>query len=202
METSRIIKEIGSITASLLIHRWSFFDIAKHVLIASAPFFLGFFTLLLTIYLAFQNSQLTQADTAIREYQAWVNGQPREKLYNAWKMYHYEQVLNIKGPPLDQLDSYQKLVNEAKQAIEKGNALLRLLGSASQMQYLPAIFEKHGPDFTQRLARDLNAINGASPDKITDEANKKQLPEESTPPDNTTETNCKNNTLPPHGKEG
>lgn len=178
METNRVIREIGSITASLLIHRWSFFDIAKHMLVALAPFFLGFLTLLLTIYLAFQNSQLTQADTAIREYQAWVNGQPREKLYNAWKMYHYEQVLNVKGPPLDQLDSYQRLVDEVKQAGEKGDSLFKLLGEASRMLYLPKIFEVYGPDFTRRLAENLNnASSDIPPEALIEKAKNENLRE-------------------------
>lgn len=107
---------------------------------ASVPRFLvGFLTLLLTLYLAFQSSQLHQADMALRAYDEWVAQQPKEKLYAAFKMYRYEHVLNVKQPPLAQLDAYQKLVDDAHQQADKGAAIATLLQQASEQAYFPPL---------------------------------------------------------------
>ncbi|QUP54615.1 hypothetical protein GO998_13165 [Ralstonia syzygii] len=166
MEMNLATKEIGRITVSFLIQRWSLLDVLRQIFVTLTPLFFGFLTLLLTLYLAFQSSQLTKADTAIREYQEWANHQPREKLYAAWKMYHYEQVLNVKGPPLDQLDSYQKLVDEVKQAADKGSSVMNLLTQSSNVLYLPRFLEVHGTELTRRLVRELNSANGPLSDDV------------------------------------
>jgi hypothetical protein len=98
------------------------------------PFVIGFLTLILTIYLAFQSSQLHQADTALREYQEWAAQKPKEKLYAAFKMFHYERVLE---PPLAQLDAYHKLVEDAHELAFKGVAIHGLLQNASEILYVP-----------------------------------------------------------------
>jgi hypothetical protein len=109
-----------------------------------SPFALGFLTLLLTFYLAFQSSQLHQADTALRAYDEWVAQQPKEKLYTAFKMYRYERVLNVTEPPLAQLDAYQKLVEDAHQLASKGAAIQDLLQNASQLLHVPPVLERLG----------------------------------------------------------
>ncbi len=114
---------------------------ARHVVAVVTPFTLGFVTLLLTIYLAFQSSQLHQADTALRAYQEWVAQQPREKLYAAFKMYRYERVLNVKQPPLAQLDAYQKLVEDGHHLASKGAAIQVLLQGASELRYFPPFLQ-------------------------------------------------------------
>ncbi len=112
---------------------------------ASLPrFLLGSVTLLLTFYLAFQSSQLHQADTALRAYDEWVAQQPKEKLYAAFKMYRYERVLNVTQPPLAQLDAYQKLVDDAHQQADKGAAIAVLLQEASRLLYVPPVLANWG----------------------------------------------------------
>lgn len=169
-EMKRVAKEIGGIRTSLLIQRWSFVDILRRALVAIAPFLFGLFTILLTLYVAFQNSELTKADTAIREYQEWTSRQSREKLYAAWKMYHYEQVLKIKGPPLDQLDSYQRLVDEITQAANKGDAVMHLLAQSADVRYLPKFLDTSEPNITQQHDRELNFGSSADtldPDQVS-----------------------------------
>jgi hypothetical protein len=125
----------------------------RHVFAIATPFVIGFLTILLTIYLAFQSSQLHQADTALREYQDWIAQQPKEKLYAAFKMYRYEHALKVTQPPLAQLDAYQKLSEDAHQLAKKGAAIQSLLVNASVTWYIPPILEYMGPfqDFVKRL---------------------------------------------------
>ena len=119
------------------------------------PFFIGLMTLMLTLYLAFQSSELHKADLALREYQDMVSEHLQEKVYLAWKMYRYDDVINAK-PPLAQLDSYQKLVDDVKRVYWKGKAVGDLLAEASLVRYVPRIFEAHGPCILRELARVLN----------------------------------------------
>jgi len=129
----------------------------RRVLAGATPFVIGFFTLLLTLYLAFQSSQLHQADTALRSYYEWTAQQPREKLYAAFKMYRYEKVLNVKAPPLAQLDAYQKIVEDAHQLAAKGEAIQGLLATSSYLLYVPRFMEHIGPEGMQAFFRRLNA---------------------------------------------
>ena len=127
------------------------------------PFLLGFVTLLLTLYLTFQSSQLHKADLALRENQDLVSERPQEKIYLAWKMYKYESVLNVKELPLAQLDNYQKLVDDAKRLYVKRTAVQFLLTDASVIRYVPEWLENVGPQWFRNLAKNLN-----DPGSVTD----------------------------------
>lgn len=111
----------------------------------ATPYLIGFMTLLLTLYLAFQSSELHNADLALREYQDLERERLQEKIYHAWKMYRYERVLNVKGPPLAQLDGYQQLADDSKRLYEKRAAVLRLLLDSSKPRYLPEFLDHRGP---------------------------------------------------------
>ena len=126
---------------------------------AVTPFLVGIMTLLLTLYLAFQSSELHEADLALREYEELVNERLQEKIYLAWKMYRYERVLNVKGPVLAQLDGYQKLVDDAKRLYVKRGAVQQMMLQAAVIRYVPRLFERHGPCWLQFAARALNADN-------------------------------------------
>ena len=102
-----------------------------------APLAVGVLTLLLTLYLAFQSSELHSADMALREYQDLVNEHPQEKLYQAWKLFRYERVLNLPAPPLAQLDNYQKLAESTRELGDKRGAILKLLLDASVLHVVP-----------------------------------------------------------------
>ena len=143
-QVDALSKAIAPVTFNQLALRPSLFVKVQHLVAVIAPFALGLLTLLLTMYLAFQSSQLHQADTALRAYQEWVGQQPREKLYAAFKMYRYERVLNIKQPPLAQLDAYQKLVEDAHQLAAKGAAIQSLLQNASNFRYFPPFLQDSG----------------------------------------------------------
>jgi hypothetical protein len=108
------------------------------------PYLIGFMTLLLTLYLAFQSSELHKADLALREYQDLESERLQEKIYHAWKMYLYEHVLNVKGPPLAQLDGYQQLVDDSKRLYQKRGAVQQPLIDSSVIRYFPKFFELHG----------------------------------------------------------
>ena len=162
-EVDLLAKAIAPTTLNQLGVPGSVAALTRRVAVALTPFILGFLTLLLTIYLAFQSSQLSQADTALREYQDWDTQHPREKLYTAWKMFHYERVLNVDQPPFAQLDAYQKLVEDARQLAEKFNAIRIILEDASRVVYVPRTFESNGPAWVQRLARQANGVPPPSP---------------------------------------
>lgn len=143
-EIDLLTKAISPTRFEQLVWRQSLAGYARSFVAGVMPFALGLLTLLLTFYLAFQSSQLHQADTALRAYEEWTAQQPKDKLYAAFKMYRYERVLNVKQPPLAQLDAYQKLVEEAHQLATKGAAIQSLLQNASDFQYLPPFVEDRG----------------------------------------------------------
>jgi len=176
-EMANISKAIAPTTLRHLLQRGSiigwlrnFRNFFRHFLSNLTPFALGLLTLLLTLYLAFQSSQLNQADTAIREYQAWQDQQPSEKLYDAWKMYRYERVLNLKGPPLAQLDAYHKLEADSHQLVDKGAAIQTMLTDSGNQLYFPRYFENLGSE----TFRDF--ITWSNGDKLPDKKIQDELP--------------------------
>ena len=162
LEIDQVSKAIYPETLKQLLQRQTAVGQFRNGLAKVTPIMIGTLTLLLTLYLAFQSSELQKADLALREYQDWWAEQPREKLYNAWKMFRYERVLNIQTPPLAQLDQYQRLVGDAKRLVEKGGAIQTLLQQSATMRYLPPIFELHGPVFLTDFAKTMNGT--APPD--------------------------------------
>jgi hypothetical protein len=94
------------------------------------PILLGVLTLTLTVLLAFESSQLHDADTALREYQALMDEKPQEKLYLAWKMFRYERVLAVQKPPLAQLDEYQKIIDTLRDLSARRQAIAAMLNDA------------------------------------------------------------------------
>lgn len=120
------------------------------------PFAVGFLTLLLTFYLAFQSSELQKADTALKEYQRWADEQPGEKIYNAWRMFRYEAALNSTKMPLTQLDAYNRIVADAKRLINKGQAIQGILTNSASTLAVPKAWETSGPDWLNDLAKVLN----------------------------------------------
>ena len=164
VEMQRVSDEIGVTPAQVLqldtaAGRW------RWRAALATPYLIGFLTLLLTLYLAFQSSELHKADLALREYQDMVSERLQEKVYLAWKMYRYDDVINAK-PPLAQLDSYQKLVDDVKRVYWKGKAVGDLLAESSLMRYVPKMFEEHGPCAARELAR---MLNGAPPPLAPDD---------------------------------
>lgn len=156
VETKRVSDAAG-VTVEQLARRHTPLGRWRWAAARATPFLIGFMTLLLTLYLAFQSSELHKADLALREYQGLMNERLPEKIYLAWKMYRYEDVLNSKGPPLAQLDGYQKLVDDAKRLHEKRGAVRQLLTDSSLVRYVPAVFQDHGPDWLQRFAQVVNS---------------------------------------------
>ncbi len=165
-EIDRLARAIAPTTLKQLARSGSFVGRMRLFGASMTPFVLGFLTLLLTIYLAFQSSQLSQADTALREFQDWQTQQPKEKLYSAWKMYRYERVFNIQQPPLAQLDAYQKLVDSARELVDKGDAIQRMLNESAKDLYVPRFLEGHGPGWLRRFVSRLNG-GDATPDAAT-----------------------------------
>lgn len=145
------------ITVSELMRRTTIVGRLRHRADTATPFLIGFMTLLLTLYLAFQSSELHKADLALREYQELVTERLQEKIYLAWKMYRYERVLNLKGPVLAQLDGYQKLVDDAKRLYIKRDAVQQMLLDTAVIRYVPQLFQYNGPCWLQNMARTLNA---------------------------------------------
>jgi len=121
------------------------------------PYLIGLLTLLLTVYLSFQSSELHKADLALREHQDLIGEHLPEKIYFAWKMYHYEKVLNVQAPTLAQLDGYQKLVADAKRLNTKLAAVRTMLIEASVMRLVPGLFQVYGPCWSRQVANALNA---------------------------------------------
>ena len=151
------VSAAARITVSQLMRRNSPLGRLRHGADVVTPFLIGFMTLLLTLYLAFQSSELHKADLALREYQELVTERLQEKIYLAWKMYRYERVLNLKGPALAQLDGYQKLVDDAKRLYVKRDAVQQMLLDTAVIRYVPQLFQYHGPCWLQSAARTLNA---------------------------------------------
>lgn len=129
----------------------------RHSAALSTPFLVGFMTLLLTLYLGFQSSELHKADLALREHQDLIGERLPEKIYLAWKAYHFDHPLNAKGPQLAQLDGYQKLVDDAKRLYEKRGAVRKLLVDAQPIRYMPSLLEYSGPCWSRDFARLMNA---------------------------------------------
>ncbi len=150
------------ITVAQLMQRGSTLGRLRRSADVVTPFLIGFMTLLLTLYLAFQSSELHKADLALREYQELVNERLQEKIYLAWKMYRYERVLNVKGPVLAQLDGYQKLVDDAKRLYAKRGAVQQMMFEAAATRYVPQLFQYHGPCWLQNAARTVNADNSVA----------------------------------------
>jgi len=155
-EIDKVVKAISPVTLIQLHRRASLIGRARHAVSHFMPALVGLMSLLLTVYLAFQSSQLHQANLALAEYRQWVGAQPGEKLYNAWKMYYYERVLMVKTPPLAQLDAYQRLVEDAKAIVSKGDAIVHLLQQSARLLYIPPMFERSGPDWLQHFAKSVN----------------------------------------------
>lgn len=164
-EIDTLAKAIQPVSVFRLTWRRRLHTVVSRAVTATVPFVIGLLTLLLTCYLAFQSSQLHQADMALRSYYEWVGQQPREKLFAAFKLYRYERVLNVTTPPLAQLDAYQKLVEDAQQLANKGAAIQGMLQSASALQYVPHFVEEIGPRAVRSFFLKLNAV-GPVPDEL------------------------------------
>jgi hypothetical protein len=164
-EIDALARAIQPVSVLRLTWRRRVHTVVSRAVTATAPFVIGLLTLLLTFYLAFQSSQLHQADMALRSYYEWVGQQPREKLFAAFKLYRYERVLNVTTPPLAQLDAYQKLVEDAQQLANKGAAIQGMLQSASALQYVPHFVEEIGPRPVRSFFMKLNSV-GPVPDEI------------------------------------
>ena len=141
-EVQRLCKT-ARITIEELMRRETPLGRLRQRAVLATPYLIGFMTLLLTLYLAFQSSELHKADLALREYQGLESERLQEKIYHAWKMYLYEHVLDVKGPPLAQLDGYQQLVDDAKRLYQKRSAVQDLLLDSSVIRYFPKFFEAH-----------------------------------------------------------
>jgi len=129
----------------------------------ATPYLVGLMTLLLTLYLAFQSSELHKADLALREYQVLESERLQEKIYHAWKLYRYERVLNVKGPALAQLDGYQQLVDDAKRLYEKRSAVQELLLDSSVIRYLPDFLDISLPVSWAPSGGEMPAVAASEP---------------------------------------
>ena len=144
----------------------------------ATPYLIGFTTLLLTLYLAFQSSELHKADLALREYQNLESERLQEKIYHAWKMYRYEHVLNVKGPPLAQLDGYQQLVDDSKHLYEKRSAVQALLIDSSLIRYFPKFFEFHRQTPAAAVSSEAETTAGQNVELIKPSLDCSKEPEE------------------------
>lgn len=151
------VSEAADITLKRLRGGRSWLGQLRHSAALSTPFLVGFMTLLLTLYLGFQSSELHKADLALREHQDLVGERLPEKIYLAWKAYHFDRPLNAKGPQLVQLDGYQKLVDDAKRLYEKRGAVRKLLLNAQPIRYVPSLLEYSGPCWSRDFSRLMNA---------------------------------------------
>jgi hypothetical protein len=154
-EKESALAELG-ITMAQLQNRETWLGRFSHHAAQVTPYLIGLLTLMLTLYLSFQSSELHKADLALREHQELVGERLPEKVYFAWKMYRYERVLNVQAPTLAQLDGYQKLVHDAKRLGGKFGAVRAMLGQARVIRYVPEVFQTHGPCWLQALANALN----------------------------------------------
>jgi hypothetical protein len=161
-ELAKLAIAVAPVSLAKLKKRGSFEGKLRAAVATAVPFLVGFVTLFLTLYLAFQSSELQKADTALREYQQWIDERPREKIFNAWKMFRYEKVLNATKPPLAQLDAYNQMVAEAKRLVDKGAAIQDLLVQSSVTLYLPNFLSKIGPQWFRDFVADLNTGGGPS----------------------------------------
>jgi len=147
----------------------------------ATPYLIGFVTLLLTLYLAFQSSELHKADLALREYQDLESERLQEKIYHAWKMYLYEHVLNVKGPPLAQLDGYQQLVDDSKRLYQKRSAVQELLIESSVIRYFPKFLEFHGSMQPAAVSNDLEVTANETQELKKPDLDCSKEPEETLP---------------------
>ena len=148
------VSSAAGVTVAQLMRRKTPLGRLRHGVALAASYLIGLMTLLLTLYLGFQSSELHKADLALREYQDLVSERLPEKIYLAWKMYYYEDVLNVKGPPLAQLDGYQKVVDDAKRLYDKRAAVERLLSESSVIRYIPELFRSAASETVSKLPED------------------------------------------------
>ena len=135
----------------------------------ATPYLIGLMTLLLTLYLAFQSSELHMADMALREYQDLQSERLEEKIYHAWKMYRYESVLNVKAPALAQLDGYQQLVDDSKRLYQKREAVQELLRHSSVIRLAGPLQPATDGDETEELTqKDLDCSEEPAPPVASD----------------------------------
>jgi len=149
----RKVSKTANVTIEQLVHRKTRLGQFSRQAALATPYLVGFVTLLLTLYLAFQSSELHIANMALREYQDMQSERLEEKIFHAWKMYRYERVLNAKAPVLAQLDGYQQLVDDAKRLYEKRDAVHTLLLYSSTLRYAwlvqPTVVTSEGDELTR-----------------------------------------------------
>ena len=155
VEMQKVCDEVG-VTVEQVMRFDSPFGRMRRRAALATPYLVGLTTLVLTLYLAFQSSELHKADLALREYQDMTGEHLQEKLYLAWKMYQYDNVLNDTDPRRAQLDSYNKLVDDARRVYEKRVAVQELLREAKHTRYIPEVLEYHGPCLLQDVVRMVN----------------------------------------------
>jgi len=149
-EMQKVCKK-ANVTVEQLMYRETPLGRLSQRLALATPYLIGFMTLLLTLYLAFQSSELHMADMALREYQDLESERLEEKIYHAWKMYRYESVLNVKAPALAQLDGYQQLVDDSKRLYQKREAVQELLRESSVIRLVGPLQPAVGGDEAQEL---------------------------------------------------
>jgi hypothetical protein len=151
-EMQKVCKK-AKVTVEQLMHRETPLGRLSQRAALATPYLIGFMTLLLTLYLAFQSSELHMADMALREYQDLQSERLEEKIYHAWKMYRYERVLNAKAPALAQLDGYQQLVDDSKRLYQKREAVQALLRDSSVIRLAGPLQPAAGGDEEQELTK-------------------------------------------------
>lgn len=161
LDEMALVSEATGVTVAQLRRSETRLGRVSHRAAVVTPYLIGLLTLLLTLYLSFQSSELHQADLALREHQELVGERLPEKIYFAWKMYRYERVLNVQAPTLAQLDGYQKLVADAKRLNAKLAAVRGMLADSSNMRLVPVMFQTYGPCWSRRIANALNAPTAA-----------------------------------------
>ena len=179
-EVQRLCKT-ARITIEELMRRETPLGRLRQRAVLATPYLIGFMTLLLTLYLAFQSSELHKADLALREYQGLESERLQEKIYHAWKMYLYEHVLNVKGPPLAQLDGYQQLVDDAKRLYQKRSAVQDLLLDSSVIRYFPKFFNAHRTLQAAAVGGDSEVIGDQSKELTNTDLDCSKEPDEALP---------------------
>ena len=129
------VSRAAGVTVEQLMRRETPLGRLRHRLAPAIPLLVTIMTLLLTLYLALQSSELNNAEMALREYQELENDTLQDKVVQAWKIYHNAQ--DLKGLPLAQLDGYQKLVDDATRIYNKRDSAIKLLTQSSVWQSLP-----------------------------------------------------------------
>ena len=175
--TARLVAEMqkvakrANVSIEQLLHRQTRLGRFSRQAALATPYLVGFVTLLLTLYLAFQSSELHIANMALREYEDMQSERLDVKIFQAWKMYRYERVLNAKAPALAQLDGYQQLVDDAKRLYEKRDAVHTLLLYSSTLRYAwliqPAVVTGEGDELTQPV---LDCAEDPAPPVTSDSA--------------------------------